>query len=269
MKLARPVTFCGRGLHGGTDGAVVVEPHREGLGIQVRTREGAVAIGELDRIGAYRSTRLVRPACGFSLSSVEHLLAALAGLDLWDVCIVPLGEEVPVLDGSALPFVEALSAACQPASVPEALSVHAPIHVGQGASIIEALPCDELELEVEIDFQDPHVGVQRLSWSPGAGFFVEDLAPARTFGFVDELGDLVRRGLARGGGLDCALVFGPDGALEPSKVRFRDEPVRHKTLDLMGDLALLGRPLHARVMARRPSHALTHDLVSRILAQPA
>ncbi|MBW2260347.1 MAG: UDP-3-O-[3-hydroxymyristoyl] N-acetylglucosamine deacetylase [Deltaproteobacteria bacterium] len=261
MILAQAVEFEGRGLHGGRDARVQILPSRPGSGLSVIFDGHARPIVSLEMSGRDRSTVLRDPASGRELGSVEHLLAALAGLDVWDATIASEGDEVPVLDGSALPFARGLRAAMEQGPAPAALVPSSSVRVEGGDAWIEAEPSDRLTLEVAVDFPHPRVGAQRLVWSKVDGSFLEDLSPARTFGFLAELPQLRARGLAAGGGLDCALVFGPDGVLNPEGARFADEPVRHKMLDLVGDLALVGRPVRMRVMAKKPSHELNHALV--------
>jgi UDP-3-O-[3-hydroxymyristoyl] N-acetylglucosamine deacetylase len=266
MILAAAVRFSGRGLHRGRASSVVVAPARAGSGTRVRLGGRERTIGELAARGGARATTLVDPASGEALSGVEHLMAALAGLGLWDVLIVPEGDEVPVLDGSAGPFARALAASAAPSPPAGHLELAGVVRVGGERASIEARPARQLAIDVEIAFDHPAVGRQTFRWEPLRGDFITQLAPARTFGFLEEARALRARGLAAGAGLDCAVVFGPGGALNPEGLRFADEPVRHKTLDLVGDLALLGGPLRASVRASRPSHELNHELVRAVRA---
>lgn len=264
MILARAVEFAGRGLHGGRAARVAVLPRPEGHGPCVRLQGRDLPLAGLEARGSARSTLLSDPASDRSVSGVEHLLAALAGTDVWDVILVPEGEELPVLDGSAYPFAREILEASRPGPTPEPIVLGRPVRVGSSDAFVEALPGSRLVLEVTVEFEHPHVGRQRFVWSKTPSGFIGEISKARTFGFMDEVESLRARGLAAGGGLDCALVFGPEGVLNPEGARYPDEPVRHKTLDLLGDLALLGRPLLARVRALRPSHALNQELVRAI-----
>ncbi len=264
MILTRAVRLEGRGLHGGRSSRVEVRPSGPGSGLSVMFDGLARPIASLEMSGRDRATVLRDPVSGRRLGGVEHLLAALAGLGVWDATLAAEGDEVPVLDGSALPFARALRAALAPGPAPVELVPVRPVRVEGRGCWIEAEPSDDLTLEVAVDFPHPRVGAQRFVWSRTNGSFLADLGPARTFGFLDELPELRERGLAAGGGLDCALVFGSDGVVNPEGARFPDEPVRHKMLDLLGDLTLVGRPVRAHVRAQKPSHELNHALV-RIL----
>lgn len=264
MILTHGVEFSGRGLHGGREASVSVLPSDPGAGPRFRMGGGDVPLLDMEAIGTGRCTTLRDPRSGSEVGSVEHLLAALAGLDLWDVIVVVRGDEIPVLDGSALPFTSALLGAAAPSAARAPLVLGREVRVSSGEASLEAVPEERLVLEVTVHFPHPSVGGQSLVWEDSHAGFLEDLSPARTFGFLDEVMHLRASGLAAGGSLECALVYGPGGVLNPGGERFTDEVVRHKTLDLLGDLALLSRPLGARVRARRPSHALNHDLVRAI-----
>jgi UDP-3-O-[3-hydroxymyristoyl] N-acetylglucosamine deacetylase len=261
MILTRAVEFEGRGLHGGRSSRVEVRPSPAGSGLGVILDGEVRPVASLEMSGGGRSTVLRDPDSACEIGGVEHILAALAGLDVWDAILAPEGEEIPVLDGSALPFARVIRAAAEPGPPPAGLVPGDPVRVEAGGAWIEVEPSDTLTLEVAVDFPHPRVGAQRLVWSKAEGSFLRDLCPARTFGFLDDLPGLRARGLAAGGGLDCALVFDSGGVLNPEGQRFADEPVRHKMLDLLGDLALCGRPVRMRVRAERPSHALNHALV--------
>ncbi len=261
MILTRAVRFEGRGLHGGRRSRIEVRPRPPGSGLSVIFDGRDRPVASLEMSGSGRTTVLRDPVSARELAGVEHLLAALAGLDVWDAALAAEADEVPVLDGSALPFARALGAALEHGPPADALVLSGPVRVESRGAWIVAEPSDRLALDVAVEFPHPRVGAQRFVWSEADGTVLRDLCPARTFGFLDELPELRQRGLAAGGGLDCALVFDSAGVLNPEGPRFEDEPVRHKTLDLLGDLALVGRPLRARVRAHRPSHALNHALV--------
>jgi len=205
---------------------------------------------------------------GVSIGTVEHLLSAAAGEGL-DNCIVEIdGPEVPILDGSALPFVrlyhaagfERLDAAVRP------LELEREVSIERGDRSIRYTPGGEgLTITYEIDFPHPTVGRQELTWAVRPEDYAARIAPARTFGFLREVEVLRARGLARGGSLQNAVVLDDQGILS-GPLRFRDEFVRHKVLDLLGDLALLGRPLAGRILARKAGHAL-HIEFARLLEE--
>jgi UDP-3-O-[3-hydroxymyristoyl] N-acetylglucosamine deacetylase len=201
------------------------------------------------------------------LATVEHLLAALAGTGLSHVEILVEGEEVPLLDGSALPWVEAIAEAglhCLGDRAP-LQSLDAPITLQRGQSFATALPSDRPRVGAAIEFSQPAIGRQLFSLELTPGAFVEQIAPARTFGFRDQIDQLRAAGLIRGGDLESALVCDGDHWLNPP-LRYAQEPVRHKLLDLLGDLALVGLP-QAQVFAFRGSHGLHTALAAALAAQ--
>ena len=213
-------------------------------------------------------------ADGVSIGTVEHLLSAAAGEGL-DNCVVEIeGPEVPILDGSALPFVRLFHAAGferQDAPV-RPLSLGREILFERGDRSIRYSPGGEgLTITYEIDFPHPLVGKQKLTWAVRPEEYAARIAPARTFGFLAEVEALRARGLARGGSLQNAVVLDDQGILS-GPLRFRDEFVRHKVLDLLGDLSLLGRPLRGRIHARKAGHAMHVEFaraLSAALAAPA
>jgi UDP-3-O-[3-hydroxymyristoyl] N-acetylglucosamine deacetylase len=198
------------------------------------------------------------------LATVEHLLGALAGCGVSQAELWVEGEEVPLLDGSALPWVEAIGESglrnCGVRQVP-ALPAD-PLLIHQGSGFVLAQPADSLRLSAAVDYPQPAIGRQFFSLELTPGLFVEAIAPARTFGFSEQIDQLLAAGLIQGGALDNALVCDGDHWLNPP-LRFADEPVRHKLLDLLGDLALVGLP-QAHVFAYRGSHGLHTALAAAI-----
>jgi UDP-3-O-[3-hydroxymyristoyl] N-acetylglucosamine deacetylase len=194
------------------------------------------------------------------VATVEHLLAALSAAGHWTGVVVEAdAEELPILDGSALPWDEEIERLGAPEAAPEPLSTADPVRFRSGESVAELLPGPP-RLDVSVDF--PHPAIGRQSWSGGPESWHEVLG-ARTFGFLAELDSLRTAGLASGAGTENAIVFDDSGPLGP--LRYVDEPVRHKALDLLGDLALLGRPLHATVRVERGSHRLHLNLMHSYL----
>ena len=193
-----------------------------------------------------------------SIGTVEHVLAAAAGLGL-DNCLIEIeGPEVPILDGSALPFVRLFHAAGfeRQDAVVKPLRIDRPVEVFRDDKRVAYEPGGQgLTITYEIDFPHPFVGQQELTFSLRSEEFASRIAPARTFGFAREVEEMRARGLARGGSLHNAVVLDDTGILS-GPLRFRDEFVRHKVLDLIGDLALLGRPLNGNIHARKAGHAV-------------
>ena len=199
------------------------------------------------------------------VSTVEHLLAALAGCGVTHADIVLGGSEVPLLDGSAQGWVDAIAeVGLQPASTPRPCppSLDEPLLRHRGSSVITVTPAETFRVVGIIDFPQPAIGRQMLALDLSPQVFVEEIAPARTFGFREQVEQLRAAGLIQGGALDNALVCDGDHWVNPP-LRFPDEPVRHKLLDLIGDLALVGFP-KAQVLVYRGSHGLHTDLAAAL-----
>lgn len=201
---------------------------------------------------------------GTRIQSIEHLMAAAAGLGIDNLLVEVDGVEIPAVDGSAKPFVSLLRSAgrAQQSARRHPLVIPFPIRAGSDRRWVEIVPADRFSISYTLENDHPAIGTQVLSVSPSERVFVEDFAPARTYGFLKDLGLLRRRGLARGGSLENAVVVGKRGVL--NGLRYRDEFVRHKILDLIGDLALLGRPVVGRVIAYNAGHLLNFELVVAI-----
>ena len=200
------------------------------------------------------------------LATVEHLLAALAGVGISSALLLVDGAEIPLMDCSAQPWVEAIAeVGLKPLGPrPAALALSEPITLQQGQSFATALPSDQLRLAAAIEFPQPAIGRQIYSLVLTPQAFVEQIAPARTFGFKQQVEQLLAAGLIKGGALDNALVCDGPGWVNPP-LRFADEPVRHKLLDLLGDLALAGLP-QAQVFAFRGSHGLHTALAAALVS---
>jgi UDP-3-O-[3-hydroxymyristoyl] N-acetylglucosamine deacetylase len=204
---------------------------------------------------------------------VEHLLAALAGSGVDDARIEIDGAEVPLLDGSALPWMEAI---LEVGVVPQmnhkadwlnsAFSLSTPVWVNQGDAFVAALPAPTTRFTYGIDFDNPAIGNQWHSWTPQQESFAEAIAPARTFCEASQIDQMRKAGLIKGGSLENALVCGDEGWLNPP-LRFSNEPVRHKLLDLVGDLSLLGNFPVAHFLAYKASHNLHIQLAQQLARQ--
>jgi UDP-3-O-[3-hydroxymyristoyl] N-acetylglucosamine deacetylase len=205
---------------------------------------------------------------GVVLSTVEHLLAALSGLGV-DNCYIEVDNlELPIEDGSAEAFtrlIEQVGIVEQPAAR-RALRVRERVSVEHGNRRVSVEPHEGYEIDATIDFIHPLIGVQRRRFDAlDAEAFARDISPARTFGFTEEVEAMRRANLIRGGSLSNAIVLTPDGMLNETPLRFPDEFVRHKILDIIGDLALLGMPLLGMVRAERSGHLLHAALMSELL----
>lgn len=204
---------------------------------------------------------------GVMIATVEHLLSALYGCGVDNAIIEVDSLEVPILDGSSRQWVELIKQA-EIVELPATrgyLRVLKPVAVSEKDRRMSIEPANEFRITCEINFNHPMIGVQEHEISFQAGNYLADIAPARTFGFVEELELLKQNGLARGGSLDNAIALTPDGILNPDPLRFEDEFVRHKILDIIGDLALAGMPILGHVRASRSGHGLHTMLLSTLL----
>jgi UDP-3-O-[3-hydroxymyristoyl] N-acetylglucosamine deacetylase len=267
QTLARPFEQIGVGLHSGTSVCLRVLPAAPGSGrcfVRVDLPDRPVISASIDRVGqTLLSTELGKGAA--TVRTVEHLLAALSSMGIDNAQIELDATEVPLLDGSALPWVEAIAQAgivVQEAERSQFVLTE-PITVTQGDAFVAAFPANELRFTYGIDFDLPAIGNQWQSWSPDRESFAETIAPARTFGIAEQIDHLRQQGLIKGGSLDNALVCSRDGWVNPP-LRFSNEPVRHKLLDLVGDLSLLGVFPRAHILAYKASHQLHTQLAARL-----
>jgi UDP-3-O-[3-hydroxymyristoyl] N-acetylglucosamine deacetylase len=254
-RLTRELRIAGRGLHTGEECAVRVRPATCGAELLVGRHDDFVPLRPaLATPDTERCTEL--RLAGGAVRTVEHLLSAVAGCGIRDARLEFEGPEAPILDGSALPWAEELLAASEPVDpVPAPRRVPGAIRrLRVGTSRYEVTPAARTVLEVEYAVSHPWIGRRRLAWNGDPESFVREIAPARTFARLEELEGIFACGQARGGSLECAVVLGPAGPLG-GPLRFPDEPVRHKLLDLLGDLALCGFLPALRIRAVHPRHA--------------
>ena len=257
------VSFKGVGIHTGVSSEVLVAPS-EKRGLFFAFPGGIFPVQSAVADGTARGTTLVFPD-GSRVMTVEHLLAALAGLGVWSALLSPLGPEIPALDGSARPFVEALAPLREPGWDVAPIAVAREIAFGDSrGGFMGVIPSDRFEITCSIRYDSPAIGAQVYEGVVTSDVFAEDIAPARTFVLDSEIAGIRDRGLGRGGTADNVLVIGDGDSHPTSTYRVPGEPVRHKVLDLVGDLATLGRPLKGRVIAHRAGHRMHLDLVRRI-----
>jgi UDP-3-O-[3-hydroxymyristoyl] N-acetylglucosamine deacetylase len=267
--LRASVSCTGTGLHSGHSARLTLHPAPAGHGIRfVRTDLGVEIPASLECLdGVEYATTLSKD--GASVGTVEHLLSALYAIGVDDARVDVDGPEVPILDGSAAPFVllihEAGVRACTEPRA--AITVLRPVEVHVAGKWARLLPASALSVSYTIAFDHPLLRRQAIEMDVTLESFVEQIAPARTFGFLSEVEALQRQGLARGGSLDNAIVIGEAAILNES-LRFPDEFVRHKVLDAIGDLALLGHPLVARLEAYKAGHAVHVALARELMARP-
>jgi UDP-3-O-[3-hydroxymyristoyl] N-acetylglucosamine deacetylase len=267
--LRREVACTGIGLHSGRAVRLRLRPAPAEHGIRfLRADVGVEIPATLQYLGGQdHATTLTRD--GVSVGTIEHLLAALGGLGVDDVLVEVHGPEVPVLDGSAAPFVMLLhEAGLRPLAVPRLyIKVLEPVEVVRGAKSVRLLPADHFEVAYSIGFDHPLLRHQSFSLRMTPRAFTEAISSARTFGFLRDVEMLRQSGLALGGSLENAVVIGETGVLN-NKLRFTDEFVRHKILDAVGDLALLAHPLVGRLEATRAGHALHAAVAQKLLSIP-
>ncbi|MCL5036668.1 MAG: UDP-3-O-acyl-N-acetylglucosamine deacetylase [Chloroflexi bacterium] len=256
--IAAKVEIEGKGIHSGCASKMVILPSDAGSGIVFRRVDlpGKPLIPVM-LSGVYsveRSTNIGKPP--EIVRTVEHFLAAAFQTGLDNLLVEIDAEEVPILDGSALPFVDLLKQAGEKEfdAPRKCFKIDEPVWIQEGKSIIIGLPGDEFHITCVTEYDHPVVGVQLFESVIDERTFAVELAGARTFGFMAEIEKLRQRNLALGGDLDNALVITDDGYLSPP--RFPDEIVRHKALDLVGDLSLLGKKIRGRIIAVRPYHSL-------------
>lgn len=263
--------FAGIGLHGGQPVKMSVCPARAGQGIRFRRTD--VADGDVPaRYDLVSDTLLcskLTNGAGVSVGTVEHLMAALAGCGVTDAVIELDGPEVPIMDGSAAAFVEALlDSGIVSLGVPlDVIRVTRSVAVYLDGRYAELSPAERFEMDYRIDFRDPAIGVQHHEMALVNGAFVTDLCDCRTFGHLAEVERLRAMGLARGGSLHNAIVVDNGRVLNPEGLRRTDEFVRHKMLDAIGDLALAGAPIIGRYTGVKAGHEITNLLLRELFAQ--
>jgi UDP-3-O-[3-hydroxymyristoyl] N-acetylglucosamine deacetylase len=267
--LKKDVGCTGIGLHSGKPVRLALRPAPAEHGIRFRRTDVGVEIpatlAHLARLD--HATTLSRD--GVSVETVEHLLSALHALGVDDAIIEVDGPEVPVLDGSAAPFVILIhEAGLRPHKVQRRyLKILKPVEAVRGGKSVRLSPADHFDISYAIGFDHPLLRHQAASFRVTPETFAEQIAPARTFGFLREVEMLRRNGLALGGSLENAIVIGESGVLN-NKLRFEDEFVRHKILDAIGDLMLLEYPLIGHVEAVKAGHALHAAVAQKLMATP-
>jgi len=265
--IARETGLEGIGLHLGRKCRLVFRPAAAGAGISfVRVDRGGKRLSATADVAVLADRRTQLGDGDDALHTVEHVLAAVSGAFIDDLEIELDAPEPPILDGSAQPFLSALQSAGVTSNGVKAdyLTVRAPFVHREGDAEYEVFPSDRLDLDVSIDFPHPLVGGQHGRWTLTPETFATELAPARTFGFQHEVEMLRAQGLIRGGSTSSALLLDDSGVVE-NTLRWPDEFVRHKALDCVGDLALAGKRINARIVARKPSHRGTVTLVRELV----
>jgi len=266
--IARPIEFSGVGLHTGESAALRMLPAPPGKGIVFRrvdldNFELRADVASVARV-AYATTLMSR---GVWISTVEHLLSALYGVGIDNAYIELDNFEVPILDGSALPFTEAIArvGVVRQKKLRQYIRIIKEFVLKDGQKTLGIYPSDIFSIQYDINFPHPLIGNQSLEVEFTGTNYADLIGPARTFGFYQDVEKLQAHGLIRGGSLENAIVLTESGMLNDTSLRFRDEFVRHKILDLLGDFALIGQPVLGRLVADRAGHALHTRFVAELL----
>jgi len=269
QTLGNKATFSGIGLHTGKVITLTLRPAEAGTGIVFHRVDLAPAISIEAKSANVVSTRLSTTIGRgeTSVSTIEHLMAALYSCGIDNAHVDINGPEVPIMDGSAAPFVEAILKAgykeCCKAR--KYLVVKKPVTIVEGDKRVSIIPSRHYKISFDMQFAHPAVRSQSKSMTFSQANFIDEFASARTFGFLAEVETLKAHGLALGGSLDNAVVIGDEGVLNKEGLRYPDEFVRHKILDSVGDLALAGHRLIGHVKATKSGHDLNHKLVTELL----
>jgi UDP-3-O-[3-hydroxymyristoyl] N-acetylglucosamine deacetylase len=268
--LRRSISCAGIGLHSGNKVTLSLKPAAAGSGIRFRRADlgGLEVPATVNHVGGINyATGLARDAV--KVDTVEHLLAALLSLGIDNVIVELNSPEVPIMDGSAAPFIYLIQeAGVKRLAAPRTfLKILRPITLARGGKRMAIYPSDHFKVTYSISFDHPLLRHQARTLRITEETFVEEIAPARTFTFLKEVEMLRQQGLALGGSLENAIVIGETGVLN-NALRFDDEFVRHKILDAIGDMALVGYPIIGHLVAHRGGHALHTEFAARVLEEP-
>lgn len=269
-----PALFAGVGVHTGEYTRVSVRPAATGAGIvfvrtDVRDRDNRVPVSG-EAVCKTQLGTVITNAAGVTVSTIEHLMAAFAMLGVDNALVEVDGPEMPIMDGSSAPFVRILDrAGLRPQEAPRRyIEILEAVEVVEGDKRAALTPADGFEVAFEISFPTAAIGRQAIDMAMDEKAFREELADCRTFGFLREVEALRAMGLARGGSMENCVVIDGDRVLNPEGLRREDEFVRHKALDAIGDLYVLGAPILGRFEGELAGHGLNNALVRALLARP-
>jgi UDP-3-O-[3-hydroxymyristoyl] N-acetylglucosamine deacetylase len=269
--LASEISVTGTALHAGDTVNLRLAPAPSGHGIIFRRsdRNNLEVMARYDKVGETRLGTVIADG-DVTVGVIEHLMAAVAGAELDDLLVTVDGPEPPILDGDALCFLSLIEKAGvreQPGAR-RAIKILKPVSAEQKDASCALQPADILSFEFEIEFPTSAIGRQRYAFPFSREGFAREIAPARTFGFMNELEALNKMNLARGASLENTLAIDGDAVVNAERMRFPDEFVRHKILDAIGDMALAGAPLIGRFEGRKSGHALNNALLRALFAEP-
>ncbi len=264
------VSFEGIGLHTGRHARVTLKPAARDNGITfIRSDKGTVIKAH---VGSVIDTAFATTIGqdGAKIRTVEHIMAALAGLGIDNILVDVDGPEIPILDGSSTELISIILKAgiAKQGKKRPYLRIKRPVIFDDGNSKVAALPYEGRRITYSIFFNHYGFGEQRLSIEINEETFAREIAPARTFGFLKDIEYLRTNGLAKGGSLENAIILGENGVLNSSGLRFKDEFVRHKVLDSIGDLAILGFPIYGHIIANKSGHSTNIKFLKKLLAFP-
>ncbi|MCW3783230.1 UDP-3-O-acyl-N-acetylglucosamine deacetylase [Defluviimonas salinarum] len=268
-------TFTGHGLHSGLRARMSVHPASAEYGIWFRRTDvigrDAMVQAHWSAVSNAKLCTVISNAAGTSVSTIEHIMAALAGCGIQNALIEIDGPEVPILDGSSAPFVAGIMArGVRVLDAPLRLfEVLKPVEVREGVAMARLEPAPTLEIDFAIDFADAAIGRQQKRLSMTNGAFLRELSDSRTFCRQADVEAMRANGLALGGSYENAVVVEGERVLSPGGLRHADEAVRHKMLDALGDLALAGAPILGRYTGNRAGHAMTNRLLRALFADPS
>lgn len=265
------ITIIGRGLHSGLQVIMTLMPAEANSGYVFMRRDVAPLRAEVPaRWNTVVDTRLsttVANAFGTRVSTIEHLLAALSTCGVHNARIVLDAPEVPIMDGSAAPFVDLIDKVGleRQTALIQAIIIDKPLVVREPNKHVSLVPANEFSVDMSIDFDDPVIGRQSMDIKVNEEIFSQQLASARTFGFQEQLDTLHKLDLAKGGALNNAVLIKDNKVLNEGGLRFRDEFVRHKILDTLGDISLVGASIIGKFIGRRSGHRLNNQLMRTLM----
>ena len=272
--LKSDIVFTGVGLHSGNNATLRVRPAAADTGIwfsrtDIPYKDGLISANWKFAVHTALCTRIVNRN-GIGVSTVEHLMAALAGCGISNAILELDGPEVPIMDGSALEFVRSFldTGLIEQAEPVHAVEILKTVEVTENGAYAALVPFSGIEMKFEIDFPDAAIGQQSKSLNLANGSFVHELCDSRTFCRNSDVALMWSNGLALGGTFYNAVVVDGAKVLSPGGMRYADEPVRHKMLDAMGDLALAGGPIIGRYIGRCAGHTVTNKLLRKLFSQP-
>ncbi len=279
-SLAQPVVWNGVALHSGNDTCMTITAAPANNGITFSRTDLATPVripARHEHVSDARLCTTISAITGETISTIEHIMAALIGVGIDNAHIAVNGKEIPILDGSSEDFVQGLLAAgfVDQETPRQFLAIRKPVEfimpTANGVSVAQFLPHTtedtySFDIELEIDFKRTIIGHQRISYQFHETSFVNEIAAARTFVLSKDMQDIRDRELGKGGNIDNVLVVDDEGLIEGQSLRFQNEFVRHKTLDLIGDLALAGHPIIGRYVGACPGHYINNQLLRALFA---